>query len=175
MTGKNATSAISEQTLHLLTQLTPEQYAQPMQVFHGATLGQHFRHILEFYVCLLDGTLTGVVDYGSRRRQQLLETDPQAAASLFEVVAAGIQRLDEHEPLTTMSEFSNAASAIRPNYSSSVGRELMYAYDHAVHHLALIRIGLESAFPDIVFEENLGVAPSTVKWREQRAAALQEA
>ena len=45
-------------------------------------------------------------------------------------------------------------------------RKPMYAYDHAVHHLAMIKIGMKEACPAVRVGKNIGAAPSTVKhWR----------
>lgn len=46
---------------------------------------------------------------------------------------------------------------------STIGREVMYAFDHAVHHMAIIKIGLIENFPDKTIDVNLGIAPSTVR------------
>jgi len=35
------------QLADLLEQLSDEEYRQPMPVLSGATIGQHFRHVLE--------------------------------------------------------------------------------------------------------------------------------
>jgi hypothetical protein len=53
-------------------------------------------------------------------------------------------------------------------YASSIGREMQYAFDHAVHHLAIIRIGAEIHCPEIVCDPELGVAPSTLKYQKAR-------
>ena len=63
------------------------------------------------------------------------------------------------------SEFCDTADDERPVYISSMGRELQYAFDHAIHHLAIIRMGLETHFPEIPVDKDLGVAPSTLKFR----------
>ena len=43
----------------------------------------------------------------------------------------------------------------------------MFAYDHALHHLAIIKMGLLSAFPQIKVDENMGVSPATLKNQNQ--------
>ena len=50
---------------------------------------------------------------------------------------------------------------------SSIGRELMYAYDHAIHHLAMVKIGMNVHYPEVSINKDLGVAPSTLKYRKQ--------
>jgi hypothetical protein len=38
-------------------------------------------------------------------------------------------------------------------------------YDHAVHHLAIIKIGIRCSFPQWIIDRDLGVSPSTLKAR----------
>jgi hypothetical protein len=46
---------------------------------------------------------------------------------------------------------------------SSIGRELAYAHDHSVHHLSIIRMGLQQIGKAVSLDRNLGVAPSSVR------------
>ena len=46
-------------------------------------------------------------------------------------------------------------------------RELMYGYDHAIHHLALIRIGFESVHT-IQLPSYFGVARSTLSFHKKK-------
>jgi len=45
-------------------------------------------------------------------------------------------------------------------------RELAYCMDHATHHLAIIKIALIDGGHDIINKSSLGVAPSTIRYRE---------
>lgn len=165
MNCKEATNAIAEQIIGLLHAIDSSTYSRPLDVFRGATLGQHFRHIFNFYQCLLNGVDAGTIDYGHRDRDPRLENDPIEAVYAFLEIKNGIMELEEHRLVKVMVDFSTHVDDSRPLVSSSIGRELMYAYDHALHHLAIIRIGLQAAIPDLVIDKNLGVAPSTVKFK----------
>ncbi len=46
-------------------------------------------------------------------------------------------------------------------------RELLYNIEHAVHHMAILRIALEADFPHVPLAEHSGVAYSTVQHRNQ--------
>ncbi len=170
MNAKQGTALIADQMAELLAGLLPAAYTTPLQTFHGSTVGQHFRHILEFYTCLLEGIEANHVNYGGRRRDIRIEESPAAALAVLEYAAAAVERLDEHQMIHVESEFSDDSCENRPVYTSSIGRELQYAFDHAVHHLAIIRIGLENNFPDITVSPDLGVAPSTLKYRQGQKA-----
>ena len=151
------------QIQQLLSQLDNAAYAQPILLFKGGTLGQHFRHILDFYNCLVEGALLGQLDYSKRARNPLMETDVNVAKESFTTLLQKVEQLNDHQTIRVKTDFSVEECGEREAVQSSVGRELMYAYDHAVHHLAIIRMGIQTAFPDVQVNNRLGVAPSTVK------------
>jgi hypothetical protein len=55
--------------------LSDEQYKIPLDILSGSSIGQHVRHILEFYVCLIRARAIGVVCYDERERNPKIETD----------------------------------------------------------------------------------------------------
>lgn len=154
------------QLVDLLDQLPPNVYNKSLELFSGSSIGQHVRHILDFYQCLFRGMPAGRIDYAQRDRDLQLERDPRSARDFFTGLLAQVEDIDEQLPLEVRADFVPDPQAPRPLVHSSVGRELMFAYDHAVHHLAIIKIGLKTCFPEIVLAEELGVAPSTLKYRK---------
>ncbi|MCB0565009.1 MAG: hypothetical protein KDD01_11590 [Phaeodactylibacter sp.] len=165
MDCKEGTVNITRQINQLLKLVHPHAYSMPLKIFDGSTLGQHFRHIFDFYDCLLRGTSEGMVDYASRKRNEQMEKDPRYAEQAFQQVEHACHNLREGQPLMVRADFSSFLKDDRPLVGSTVGRELMFAYDHAVHHLALVKIGLKEALPEARADDHLGVAPSTLKHR----------
>lgn len=172
MDAQNGTLLITRQMSALLEKLPLYVYTKPVSLFHGSTVGQHFRHILEFYTCLLEGCDAAYIDYSSRQRNDAISENPRIALRVLESVVNKIPQLNVQQVLKVESEFCEAADERRPAYLSSMGRELQYAFDHAVHHLAIIRMGLESHFPEIPVEADLGVAPSTLKHRKEQTVVV---
>lgn len=168
MNAKQGTILIAAQMAGLLDKLEKQHYTQPLRLFNGNTVGQHFRHILECYTCLFDGMPKSYVDYGNRQRNHTLSECPRAAMAVLDYIAHSVKQTDELQLLLIEGEFSEDCMGEhkRPMYSSSAGRELQYAFDHAVHHLAMIRMGLELYFPEVPLPDDLGVAPSTLKYRK---------
>ncbi|HAD12027.1 MAG TPA: hypothetical protein DCF33_06265 [Saprospirales bacterium] len=154
-----------QQISALLGQIEPHEYRQPLDEYDGSTLGQHFRHILEFFICLEKGRPEGRVDYASRERNLLFEDSPGIARQAIESFAEKLEQLDPSEKLDFVAEFGFED---RPSYQSTLGRELVFVYDHAIHHLAIIKIGLRCQFPHIQINKDLGVSPSTIKARMER-------
>ncbi|MCB9305867.1 MAG: hypothetical protein H6565_04670 [Lewinellaceae bacterium] len=163
MQAISATLTIIDQIHHVLVQLEPHEYRRQLPEFEGNTLGQHFRHILEFFQCLEKGIGSGVVDYASRERNLLYEDNPGVAAAAFGAFAEVLPGLDPSGIVQVKAEFG---SDERPDYASTVGRELLFVYDHAIHHLAMIKIGLLVHFPAVRTGKDLGVSPSTIKARK---------
>jgi len=163
MQAKAAILLTINQVNDLLCQIEPHEYRQPLPEFDGSTLGQHFRHILEFFICLERGVVTGIVDYASRERNLLFEDYPKVAMVSLDAFAESLEFLPPTMELALRAEFGGAD---RPCYQSTVGRELAFVYDHAIHHLAMIKIGLRCHFPHIQIDRNLGVSPSTIKARK---------
>lgn len=165
MDCKKGTSLLTRQITALLNAITPEAYAYPLEVFNGSTLGHHFRHIFDFYDCLLRGAIAKEVDYATRQRNAQLELDPAYAMARFDELSLRLDGLRDEEALHVRADFSSHVQDARPLVASTFGRELMFAYDHAIHHLAMIQIGLRDAMPGLPLDEKLGLAPSTIKYR----------
>jgi hypothetical protein len=46
-------------------------------------------------------------------------------------------------------------------------RELTYNIEHAVHHMAIMKIGIREVAGQVVIPTSFGVATSTIRYREQ--------
>ena len=166
MTAQEGTERLIRQIIHTLQNLDNVLYTRPLPVLNGATLGQHFRHIQDFYNCLTQCANTDILDYACRERNPAIETDIQSAINAFTQLNTTLSGLNGTKTITVLADYSDKNTTDRPAAQSSVGRELMYAYDHAIHHLAMIKIGLQAACPAMDIDPDLGVAPSTIRYRE---------
>ena len=138
MNCKQGTEIIISQMTDLLGKIAGETYAQPLQLFNGSSIGQHFRHIVDFYGCLSRGVADGRVDYAQRQRDPRIETEPNYAANVLREFFDKMNGMEETAMVEVVADFSSDFNESRPVVQSTVGREMMYAYDHAVHHLAMI-------------------------------------
>ncbi len=162
MKANQALANIVQQINHVIAQLSADDYRKPLAEFEGNSLGQHFRHILEFFQCLEDGIQSGTVDYAARCRNPVYESKPEITTAAFSAFSNALENLDISQSVQVRAEFGTDD---RPSFDSTVGRELLFVYDHAIHHLAIIKIGLVCHFPNINTERDLGVSPSTIKAR----------
>jgi hypothetical protein len=68
--------------------------------------------------------------------------------------------------VTCKTSYSTSGSQ---SAASTVAREIMYAVAHAVHHYALI--GVMGALMEVRMPSGFGVAPSTLKHKQEAARA----
>ena len=154
-----------QQLTAVLEQLTAEQYCAASVNLSGSSIGQHTRHIIELYQCLLQGYDQQSVCYDNRKRDVQLETDLSFAKQSLQHIASSIVKDDIQLQLAGVYD----AEAQEPlQLSTNYYRELLYNYEHTIHHLALIRVGLKEAGVTSVAED-FGIASSTIRHREQCA------
>jgi hypothetical protein len=84
----------------LLESLANEQYTQPVRVLSDATIGQHTRHIMEFYLELFKGYDQGVIDYDNRKRSQAIESDRLVASQQLREIAEKLAKPNKELWLT---------------------------------------------------------------------------
>ena len=147
----------------LLNNIELSVYKDALRPLHYSTVGQHVRHISEFYLCLLKGYETGVVDYDARERNLLIEIDKDFTIETLENVIQNLENLKMDKSLILKSSFGSNESI---EMTTSFFRELTYLIEHTIHHLAIIKIGLNEVYPEIKIPKNFGVAYSTVSYRE---------
>ena len=145
-----------------VSQLTPAEYIAPSKILFNATIGQHVRHIIELYICLYNGYETGLVNYEKRKRDLRIEQDQVFANELMQMICNNIDKPGKTLLLeSNYDEQSEDCMIVDTNYF----RELLYNLEHTVHHMALIRVGIND-IASITIPEGFGVASSTIKYRK---------
>ena len=157
------------QLKELLRNLSKEQYTASPDVLSGATIGQHIRHILEFYLLLVSGSFSGTISYDKRDRDVRIESDAEFAIKTIERLLLGIDTLEENTQVKFEADYS-VSGASQNLIISSVGRELAYCIEHSIHHQAIIKAGLIALGLQHLTEEYFGVAFSTIRFRNTSGA-----
>ena len=149
----------------ILEQLTDDQFSRSLDVLSGSTLGMHVRHILEFYSCLIKATESGLVDYDSRVRDKSLETSTGNCLNRISDISGFLSNMTED--ITMRLKVNYAFNADEECDSITIGtslyRELQYNIEHAVHHLAIIKIGIKALEGSFNLDDNFGIAASTIR------------
>lgn len=144
---------------NLLLLLNDKQYNQKIAFLGNASIGGHTRHIIELLKCATDGYNTGIVDYLNRARDLAIETDKVFAMQEISLMAEQIIQSDKQMNLVTESCEESTTNYVITTYF----REIVYNAEHAIHHLALIRVALREMQLEIVGDD-FGMAYSTIKY-----------
>jgi hypothetical protein len=163
---QNAIHDVFGQLSESLQQLSNDEYTKHCSTLFNATIGQHVRHIIELFICLEQGYVQGLVNYEKRKRDYTIESDKNVALTLLQQIPPCLFKRDKNLMLEAAYDSSNDTIVISTNYF----RELVYNLEHTVHHMALIRVGINEVSAVKVPEE-FGVASSTIKYKKTAKAA----
>ncbi len=161
----DACSNILNQLSDIIRQLEEKDFTRPSAALSQSTIGQHARHTLEFFICLEQGFHKGIINYDKRAHDKLIETDKFIALSAITRIRDFIHSQKNDQPLKLevgYERHSEDCITIETNYF----RELTYNIEHAVHHMAIMKIGLREVAPYVIFPTEFGVAVSTLRYKE---------
>ena len=150
------------ENIELLRQLTNDDYSHKNPELSNATIGEHMRHIIELFECLLDNYEYGLVNYDNRKRDLILQTDVNEALLKIEKILVEIDK--PNKSLSLVHNCYSASETLSTNYF----RELVYNLEHSIHHQALIKV-VVLRLPHIKVANSFGIAPSTLEYRRQCA------
>lgn len=128
-----------------------------------STIGMHLRHVLEFYIGILDNGDATIVNYDLRKRELSLEQD---ITTISETIVRLTQKCKELttekllKPIDFQACYSTESDVIE-SHPSSLSRELAYGLEHAIHHMAIIKLSCYLLEIPIQLDANFGVAYST--------------
>ena len=168
-----AVKDVLQQGCIFLDRIGDERYGRPLESPAGekpASLGAHYRHVLDHFICLAEGIRTGQVNYDQRRR------NPQVESSLTCARLVTEDLIDEFGDLSREILQRECAVTYSVGYGeteveavrSNLVREVMFCVGHAIHHYAILRLLCEGVGVKLPYE--FGVAPSTLKHLETEAA-----
>ena len=148
-----------EQFKDILSLLSQEEYTKCCVALSNATIGQHTRHVIELYQCLINGYNVGQVNYDNRKRDTKIQEDIAFAIQQLDTIKNALEK--PNKEIHVSYELGENEVFLDSNYY----REVMYNLEHAIHHHALIKVGL-IIMTKIELPESFGVAPSTIQYRK---------
>lgn len=154
----------------MLGALSGEAYTRKEEGPYGASIGAHYRHVLDHFLCLLEGMRSGMIDYDQRRRSPELENSVDAALLATEHLIEKFRSLtadqlqQECTVVYSVGYGESEAHAVRSN----LAREVMFCVGHAIHHYAILKLLCTGMAVTLPYE--FGIAPSTLKHLEAQAA-----
>jgi hypothetical protein len=161
-----AVKDVLRQGCTFLDRVSDEVYSRRLEGPFAASLGAHYRHVLDHFLCLAEGIRTGQVNYDQRRRNPQLESSVRYARLVTEGLIdelGGLSReVLQRECIVTYSVGygDGEAEPVRSN----LAREVMFCVGHAIHHYALLKLLCAGEGVHLPYE--FGVAPSTLKHLE---------
>ena len=151
----------------LLQHLKQESYAQSIELFSGSSIGQHVRHVLEFYLCLLEGIPIQKINYDLRKRSLELETNIPFAIETIDAICNQLETIKDGR--INLEGIYSSPEGNSELIQSSLYRELAFCFEHSIHHQAFIKIGLRELNLINLVSANFGVNPTTIKHKEKCA------
>jgi uncharacterized damage-inducible protein DinB len=151
------------QAADLVRSIDDSTYAETCGLPVHSAVGNHVRHILDAYACLLAGARSGIVDYERRERDRAVATDRIAALAKVDATIAALEAIEEEDGTRDLLvvpeglEIDDRTALVE----STLSRELQYLAGHTIHHFALVTlmVRLRGYDPGAEF----GVAPSTLR------------
>ena len=151
-----------DELIDLLKQLSDEEYSNPCANLSNSSIGEHTRHIIELFQCLENQYESGIISYDNRQRNVLIQTNTDFAIQQIEQIQRNLNK--ENKNIVLKQKIQSHEITTESNYY----RELLYNFEHCIHHQALIKVAILQ-YPTIAIDKNFGVARSTIEYRNQCA------
>jgi len=167
----SAAEDVLRQGLALLDSVDQVSYSRKEEGPWGSSIGAHYRHVLDHFLCLTEGFSDFQINYDHRGRNRDIEDSKELARlttqKLIEALhAIAVDALDHDCTVAYSVSYVDGGAQSVP---SAVARELMFCVGHAIHHYAIVKllclqraVGLPAEF---------GIAPSTLKFQQGQAAS----
>lgn len=165
MSLQESSRKILDQLIAFVQNFNESQYKTPVGLLSQNSIGCHVRHVIEFYECLIIGYKTGLVNYDQRNRKKELECNPILALEALNYITLQIDKVKVDKALRISINLSSEGGPV--NLETSFYRELAYNIEHAIHHMAILRIAIEFSFPDHELDHDFGIAYSTLRYKTQ--------
>lgn len=146
-----------EEIKTLVLNIPEEHYSQKLAILNGSTVGQHIRHVIEFYQCIIYSS-NFIINYDQRKRDNTIESCTEYCEKAINELLLKLKEVNTNNQVLVFSEFGEIPS--------NLFRELLYALEHSTHHEALLKIGLRELGLENIVSNHFGIASSTIKHRE---------
>lgn len=150
----------------LVENLTDNQLSETLTVLNNATIGGHVRHILEFYMCLFECANSKHLNYDNRKRDGKIEISTEKCALTIENLLNRMKKHQKDFEIKLSADYGTGQVSKAVSVQSTFFRELLYNIEHLVHHLAIIKIGIQSLESKVEISDDFGIAASTIRNRK---------
>ena len=165
-----AVEGVLRQGSVLLTSINNETYTLKGKGPDGASIGAHYRHVLDHFLCLIEGLWDGEINYDRRARSPELEGSVHVALDATEELIQTFRTM----PVAALQQECTVIYSVGYDeretqaVHSVFAREVMFCVGHAIHHYAIVKLLCAERAVALPYE--FGIAPSTLKHLEAQAA-----
>ena len=110
------------------------------------------------------GFESGIINYDKRAHDKVIETDKFIALATINRINNFISTLSEKSLQLEVGYDLDNDDFITIETTST--RELVYNIEHAVHHMAIIKIGIREIASYVTLAPDFGIAASTLRFKE---------
>ena len=172
--NRSALISASEDVLHqglaLLDNINADMFAHKEDGPWGSSIGAHYRHVLDHFLCLIEGLWDAQINYDHRSRNPQIEASIKVARAATIDLIEAIRAIPEDVLKRDCKVVYSVGYGDKSDQAlgSVVGRELIFCVGHAIHHYAIMK--LLCSVRAVALPNEFGIAPSTLKYQEAQAA-----
>lgn len=159
-----ACSNILYQLTDLVEQIRESDFVKPAETLSHSTIGQHMRHTLEFFLCFEHGFEKGIINYDKRAHDKLIESDKFLALAAIDRISDFVNCLSDKSLKLEVGYDLEKETFL--TIDTTATRELVYNIEHAVHHMAIMKIGVKEIASYVNLAPDFGIAASTIRYKE---------
>ncbi len=128
------------------------------------------RHCLDYFICLLRGLDSDLVDYDARDRDSEVASNPEIFQDRLREVMDRLQEASTPERLNAPLRLRQTVAADGRSWTvgTTLERELVFLAGHCVHHLAIA--SLLAQLMGVPVASELGMAYSTAIHKRSRSS-----
>jgi len=160
---------ILNQLIEVSEQLSHEQFKESLEILFNNSVGKHLRDIVEFYDLMVAAEKSEFVNYDQRSHDKILESDKVLAIKKMLELIQALEKIDTNKKIKISASYS-FDSEKGVTIDSTLYREMMYNIEHAIHHMAIIKIAIVNAYPHVNLPSYFGVARSTARYNKASEA-----
>ncbi|MCB1176608.1 MAG: hypothetical protein KDK36_03410 [Leptospiraceae bacterium] len=152
-----------ENLVAILETMEEREFTGKLKVLNETSISSHSRHIYEFGECIISHNQGDILCYDERKRDLNLENSLSITLEKFYNIIQSLYTFNNNYNLKVKHFLGQAGEFIT---NSNMERELLFVLDHTIHHMAIIRIGLDTELPWIDIPKNFGFTPSTIRYND---------
>ncbi|MCY4472847.1 MAG: hypothetical protein OXC07_08565 [Kistimonas sp.] len=139
-------------------------YSAPHPSLLSSSIGQHLRHVIDYYQALRQAAHTGTADYDVRHRGGAVENSQAEGLKALRDLRLWLTSIGESElkKCCIMKTEMLLSKPVSVEVKTTMARELCFAALHLTHHQAMIAALIRSQGGEV--HASVGLAPATASF-----------